>query len=130
MLNPQLVLMLKFLELLLWRLLVVLLVLCRWLDRRLKVLADEKNLAVLVVEVLGFDLAPCQSTELFDDPANGQSCLASRHQWLNLLFGKVGLLRQLALGRSATLRVLDADDEAALIFDAEIYGNKLVLLRR
>jgi hypothetical protein len=69
-LNAKLVLVLKLLELLLWSLLVVLLVFRCWFDGRFKVLADEQDLAVLVVEVFGLDLAPGQSTELFDDPAD------------------------------------------------------------
>lgn len=70
MLDAKLVLMLELLELLLWSLFIVLLVLRCWLDGRFKVLADEEDLAVLVVEVFGLYLAPGQSAELFDDPAD------------------------------------------------------------
>jgi hypothetical protein len=58
MLDAKLVLMLQFLELLLRSFLIMLLVLRCWLDGRFEVLADEKDLAVLVVKVLGLDLAP------------------------------------------------------------------------
>jgi hypothetical protein len=39
----------------------------------------------------------------------------------HLLFGKGGFLGQLRRCRPAALRVLDADDEAALLLDTEIF---------
>lgn len=68
MLHAQLILMLKLLQLLLRRNLILLLILVRGLHGLLDILADEKNLAVFVVEVLGLHGTPSQAAELLDDP--------------------------------------------------------------
>jgi len=59
MLNTEFILMLKLLKLLLRRLLVVLLILCCRLDATIELLANEQDLTVFVVDVLGLDLRPC-----------------------------------------------------------------------
>jgi hypothetical protein len=58
MLNTKLVFVLKFLKLLLRRLLVVFLILRRRLNALFEALTDKKDLTVLVVDVLGLDLTP------------------------------------------------------------------------
>ena len=73
MLDAELILMFKLLNLLLWSLLVMLLVLGSRLDAALHLLADEQDLAVLVVQVFWLDFDPSQSAELVDEPGNGQS---------------------------------------------------------
>jgi len=73
MLDAQLILMFKLLNLLLWSLFVMLLVLGSRLDAALHLLADEQDLAILIVEVLRLDFDPSQSAELVDEPGNGQS---------------------------------------------------------
>tara|TARA_R110002003_G_scaffold63_8_gene5863 strand:- start:4223 stop:4402 length:180 start_codon:yes stop_codon:yes gene_type:complete len=59
MLHTKLVLVFKLLELLLWCLLVVFLILCGRFDALLKLFADEQDLAIFVVEILGLDFGPC-----------------------------------------------------------------------
>jgi len=51
----------------------MLLVLGGRLDATLHLLANEQDLAVLIVEVLWLDFDPSQSAELVDKPGNGQS---------------------------------------------------------
>jgi len=51
----------------------MLLVLGSRLDAALHLLADEQDLAILIVEVLRLDFDPSQSAELVDEPGNGQS---------------------------------------------------------
>jgi hypothetical protein len=58
MFNAELVFMLKFLKLLLRRLLVVFLILRRRLHTLFEALTNKKDLTVLVVDVLGLDLTP------------------------------------------------------------------------
>jgi hypothetical protein len=70
MLNSELILVLEFFELLLRCFLVVLLILGCGLDTRFESLTDEQNLTKFVIDVLGLDLGPCQTTELFDDPTD------------------------------------------------------------
>jgi hypothetical protein len=58
MLDTKLIFMLELLELFLWCLLVVLLILCRWLNALIKVFTNEQDLTVLVIDILGFNLSP------------------------------------------------------------------------
>jgi hypothetical protein len=68
MLDAELVLVLELLKLFLWCFLVVFLVLGRWLNTLVKVFTNEQDLAVFVIDILGFDLGPRQTTELLNDP--------------------------------------------------------------
>lgn len=68
MLNSKLILMLQLLNLLLRRLLVMLLVLLRRFDSLLHLLTNQQDLAVFVVEMLWFDLAPSQVAESINNP--------------------------------------------------------------
>jgi hypothetical protein len=68
MLNAKLVLVLELLKLFLWCFLVMLLVLGRWLNTLVKVFTNEQDLAVFMINILGLDLGPCQTTELLNDP--------------------------------------------------------------
>lgn len=58
MLNPQFILMLQLLQFLLWRLLVMFLVLCRWLHAALHMFAYQEDLTVFVIDVFGFYFCP------------------------------------------------------------------------
>jgi hypothetical protein len=71
-LDPQLILMLQLLQLLLRRLLIMFLVLCGWLNSLLHVFANEQDLAVFMVDVLGLDFCPGQTAEFFNDPGHNQ----------------------------------------------------------
>ena len=89
MLDAQLILMFKLLNLFLWSLLVMLLVLGSRLNATLHLLADEQDLAVLVVQVLRLDFDPSQSAELVDKSGNGQSWTGS-HIGITYSLGKSG----------------------------------------
>lgn len=45
---------------------------------------------------------------------------SNKLEYCYALFGEIGFLGELSLGRSTPLRVLDADNEAALVLDTEI----------
>jgi hypothetical protein len=70
MLDAELVFVLKLLKLLLRCFLVVLLIFGGGLGPRFEFLANEQDLTVLVVDVLGLDLRPREATELFNDPVD------------------------------------------------------------
>jgi len=89
MLDAQLILMFKLLNLLLWSFLVMLLVLGGRLDATLQLLSDEQNLAVLIVQVLRLDFDPSKSAELVDKPGNGQSWMIG-HIGITYSLGKSG----------------------------------------
>jgi hypothetical protein len=71
----------------------VFLVLGRGLDAGLEFLANEQDLAILMVNVLWLDFAPRQSAELFDDPIKYQSAylvyVDALTLWKRRVFGAV-----------------------------------------
>jgi hypothetical protein len=121
---------LKHVQLLLRRVLVMLLVFRRGLGAGLDFLTDEEELRVGVVEVLWFDFGPGEAAEFFDKSSKRllATCQKSGVSLCSLL-GEIGTLRQTRVSRPRPCRILDAEDEATLRPQSEIFLH-LTQLRR
>lgn len=131
-LDTQLILVFELLELFLWCFFVVLLIFRGRFHTGFELLPNEKYLAVLMINVLGLDFRPGESTKLAYDSGHISTDRLTQFSEFDSLFGKVGLLWQLSRSRATALGILDADNETALILDAQIllYLTKLGWNRR
>jgi hypothetical protein len=68
--DAELVLVLKLLKLFLRCFFIVLLIFGGGFGACFEFFTNEQDLTVLVVDVLGLDLRPCETTELFDNSAD------------------------------------------------------------